>query len=257
MSRFRSSRRLLGRTILLSASVPDPERDERFFQIPDAAFQIEQAVVSLARAVFAAGGRLAFGGHPSISPLVALIAGEYRSATYAESLKERAPPQVTIYQSEVFREWIPQDTDLLIRLGLAEEHWVPAAVGESYKPGAGSAHRQCPKSLLAMRARMIEETAPAAMVCIGGMEGVIAEAAMFACHGPVFALARTGGAAFVLAQEEKAMAIDRQVIRDAGLAEDDAKARDGDEVEVFPYPLIMQTIVDRIAPPSEWEHHHE
>ncbi|WBQ16782.1 hypothetical protein [Sphingobium yanoikuyae] len=248
---------LQGRCILLSASVPDTERDHRFRQIDDAAFQIEQAVVSLARAVFSAGGRLVFGGHPSISPLVSIVAGEYRPPVRAESREERPPAQVIIYQSEILRDVIPGDSRLLIDLGLAKACWVPADPKERFVMGGGPLAEQCPQSLYEMRQRMIEDNSPIAMVCIGGMEGVLAEAALYAGHGPIFTLARTGGAAALLAQENPDVkAIDNEIMAllsdvDGGWSKDDAVAshhrrfREGD-IAVMPYPLIMQTIVEQL-----------
>ena len=64
-------------TLLLSASVPSDKRDKRFTKIKNAQIQIEEAVIGLSRNIFQAGGKIVFGGHPSISPLVALVATEY------------------------------------------------------------------------------------------------------------------------------------------------------------------------------------
>lgn len=254
-------RRLVDKTIFLSASVPVQERDERFRRIPDAPFQVEQAVISLARAVFSEGGRLVFGGHPSISPLVATVAGEYREPNVAESDKERAPAQVVIYQSEVFREIIPDDSRLLIDLGLATVRWTDPIGNEAFRTGAGSAHHQCPDSLREMRERMIKDTAPVAMVCVGGMEGVEEEARIFKelrTTFPVFTLECTGGAAALIRDElPSAFAIDREIERDIAerttegySSETDYRSRK-DDIAVHPYPLIMQTIVDRIVPPDD------
>lgn len=252
MTTVEPTQRLRGRSLFLSASVPDRKRDRQFSRIADAPFHVEQAVISLARAVFCEGGRLVFGGHPSISPLVAIVAGEYRPPNLVEGGGERPPPQVAIYQSEAFRESIPHDSDLLIRLGLAEEHWVEAVNGERFVPGKGSGHEQCPCSLKAMRTHMIKETDPLAMVCVGGMEGVLLEAEMFSIeqeHRPVFALARTGGAALILAEERRAIPIDIEITRELlPLTDDRYEARE-DGIAVQPYPLIMQTIIDRIVPP--------
>ena len=262
MNGIETPRRLAGKSVFLSASVPDPSRDERFQRIQDAPFQIEQAVISLARAVFSEGGRLVFGGHPSISPLVATVAGEYRVPVLAETSVERLPPQVVIYQSELFRKVIPHDTDLLIQLGLAEEHWTKPVGGEQFVPGEGSAHEQCPKSLEAMRRQMLADTRPSAMVCIGGMEGVLLEAGLYGAledHGPVFTLERTGGAAalFGTPVAKDIAALPELLVEPIDLTVMDAfdklsstelGRREG-EIDVLPYPLIMQTVVDRIAPP--------
>jgi SLOG cluster3 family len=249
------SLRLRGVSVFLSASVPDPRRDQRFNRIADAPFHVEQAVVSLARAVFSEDGRLVFGGHPSISPLVAIVAGEYRDPNLTEGGEERAPAPVVIYQSEAFRESIPHDTELLIQLGLAEEHWIKAVDGEHFVPGKGSAHEQCPRSLIAMRLAMIEDTDPAAMVCIGGMEGVLLEAEMFRAereNRPVFTLARTGGAASIIANwRGRTVPIDSEITHEFLLHLEGTDETRAGAIEIQPYPLIMQTIIDRIAPPGE------
>ena len=56
------------RPVFLSASVPDPLRNPRYFESADPA-RIRQAVGALVR-VAAPSARLVFGGHPAISPLV-------------------------------------------------------------------------------------------------------------------------------------------------------------------------------------------
>jgi hypothetical protein len=260
MTSINSLKRLNGRSVFLSASVPDPARDDRFSRIADAPFQVEQAVVSLARAVFSEGGRLVFGGHPTISPLVATVAAEYREPNLTEGGKERAEPQVVIFQSEVFREFIPSDTDLLIRLGLAEERWTEAIGDERFISGEGSPLEQCPRSLYEMRRQMLVETDPAAMVCVGGMEGVRREAGMFREQfrdRPIFTLARTGGAASLLHDlPERTFAIDLEITSYLPLPEDEEPVREG-EIDVQPYPLIMQMIVDRIVPPAERDGRYE
>ncbi len=98
---------------------------------------------------------------------------------------------------------------------------------------------------------MIKDSAPEAMVCIGGMEGVFAEVDMFneLGHGrPIFTLEKTGGAASLIADRKHTISIDLEVMLRLEKAAD---AYDDHEIDVQPYPLIMQTIVDRIAPPSK------
>lgn len=77
--RLRDRRALL----LFSASVPAIERAEIYRRI-EAAEAIEEAVVSLARAVLSEGGTLVCGGHPTISPLLALVVREYVTPRLAE-----------------------------------------------------------------------------------------------------------------------------------------------------------------------------
>jgi hypothetical protein len=244
--------RLNGRTLLLSASVPSPARAEAFLRIPDSAFEIEQAVISLARTVFSEGGRLAFGGHPSISPLVAMVAGEYRAAG---SDPKREPP-VVIYRSHAFDGYVPRDTMMMFEAGLAREVWVDAVDGEKFDPSGPRDSPPCPLSVLEMRVRMIKESHPQAMVCIGGMEGVLREAELFAQIGqgrPIFALARTGGAAGLLQgwSRDRAAAfevteIDREVL--AGVAaKREGRGFAPAESDITPYPLVMEAIVDIVG----------
>ena len=147
---------LRGKTVFLSASVPNEERAERYNRIEDAAFEIEQAVISLARAVFSEGGRLVFGGHPAISPLVAMVVGEYREPRFAESAEERRSAPAEIYQSRAFEGYLPDDTLLMYRLGYASIHWVDAIDDERFNPDAPAEHVQCASSLRRMRETMLE-----------------------------------------------------------------------------------------------------
>jgi hypothetical protein len=261
-----TSANLRGRTIFLSASVPRRERarefatrekageiQEPFSRIDFAPFEIEQAVISLARAVFAANGRLVFGGHPSISPLVATVAGEYREAFVAEGGKERQRAPVLIYQSRAFEEHAPEANLLMFKSGVAEVVWVESENDERFVLGAGIFEEPCPASLKKMRTRMLRESEPLAMVCIGGMAGVVKEVALFSEQFPdksVFVLASTGGAAAMLSRTRQARV--RDADRDAlsRPADDGAisKATEGSTgPPVMPYPFIMQTIVDELA----------
>jgi len=192
-------RRLTGRVVFLSGSVPD--RDRGFTRVPNAPFVIEQAVVALARAVFAEGGRIVFGAHPSISPLVASVAAEY----FPPNPEAQIRP-VVIYQSKAFEEVLPNDTWDLYRYGFADLVWTEAKGGEHYKVGE-PASRKCPLSLTEMRTRMIDEQQPAAMVVVGGMDGVFEERELFRKYAPpdapVYAALETGGAASSLYAEWK------------------------------------------------------
>jgi hypothetical protein len=135
---------------------------------------IEETVISLARAVFARRGRLLFGGHPSISPLVASIAAEYYEAD-----PSRDDRPVVAVQSELYRNRLPDETWLMSRMGWAEIVWTPKVEG---RDEAGTQAR----SLRRMRADMlsvsmgIRRCPPAvAMVAVGGMDGVRDEAIAF------------------------------------------------------------------------------
>jgi hypothetical protein len=238
--------KLAGRYVFLSASVP--YRDLHIYRKPESVhLDIEEAVVSLARAVFAEDGRLVFGGHPSISPLVASVAADYYPATFRAG--ETAEPPVAIYQSLCYAGHIPDTTQLLRTMGFANIVWTEPVGGERYVEGAPG--RQCVQSVFHMRDRMLREKDPLAMVAVGGMDGVEDEAARFAALGtrprPVYAFKSTWGAAAVLAEkrpmgvivaEEHWPALMPETVRNT------ARFRDRPMV---PYPLLMQQLVGEIA----------
>jgi hypothetical protein len=254
--------RLRGRTIFLSASVPTAQRSERYQRIEDAHFEIEQAVISLARAVFSEGGQLVFGGHPAISPLVAMVAGEYREPRFSESSEERPAPPIRIFQSRAFEGFLPSDTLLMYQLGYATITWVDAVNQEKFNPEIKYKEPPCPASLRAMRKAMIEWTNPHAMVCIGGMEGVERETELFRelrGEAPIYVLQSTGGASLILGHTRKDIrVIDSEIMRRIealksnilGPSHPTDSARKPEERPVVPYPLIMQSIVDEIAGPQ-------
>jgi len=247
---------LRGKSIFLSASIPDEKRAERYNRVEDAAFEIDQAVVSLARAVFSEGGRLVFGGHPAISALISIVVGEYREPRFAESTEERRSPPVEIYQSRAFEGYVPDDTLLMYRLGYASIHWVDAVDGERFNPDAPSEDLPCTKSLRRMRETMFEASHPDGMVCIGGMEGLEDEVALALKRGriPIYVLERTGGAAALLRGRhvEGLRMIDTEIVSriDQLRAEFGAATQQGESHvrrSLVPYPLVMQTIVEEIA----------
>lgn len=267
--------RLRGSAIFLSASVPKSERAAAFRRLADAQREIEQAVVSLARAVFAEGGRLVFGGHPSISPLVSLVAGEYVSAGRAEpregsrnaqerraDLSQTAP--VIIHQLDAFRSELPDATTHMEELGQAVIRWHETLPDERRVEWPASAPRY-PKSLRRMRLAMLGDKPSfgerlRAMVCLGGMEGVFEEAALFheLRHQPVYVLARTGGASELLARRDTVrevsvpdvpiVSIDEAVLQDV---RPQLRGQDGESYDApprfAPYPVIMDALLRRVA----------
>ena len=198
---------LAGRAVFLSASVPSPERAERYRRIPEAFARVEQAVLRVASAVFNAGGSLVFGGHPSISPLVGYLCTQYQPppSEPGESapLKNREPstaPRVFLWQSQAFRGTWAEPSKRLAGMPGVSVYWTPAADGERFDPDR-LGERQCPVSLEIMRHSMINESKPVAMVAVGGMEGVEEEFSVFRQFrktAPVYALPTTGGAAEIL-----------------------------------------------------------
>lgn len=243
---------LAGRSVFLSASVPSPDRAEKYLRLQAAQVEIEDAVVSLTRAVLYEGGRLVFGGHPSISPLVAMVAGEYRSPIRLEEEPDRVP-SVEIHQLDAYRTELPDATTFMAEMGQALVTWHPMAIeGRETRASGGP---RFPSSLRAMRVAMLRDDRLAAMVCIGGMEGVEEEAELFASlrpGAPVFVMARTGGASAILAREP---GLNRRfrVIDDELLNELNPRLRRSDEelaaapLENTPYAFIMQRLVREIG----------
>ncbi len=137
---------LAGRHVFLSASFPSGERGETVG--PSDPSGVADAVTALVRAVLSRNGRLLFGGHPTITPLVLAIALEHRSKH-----------SVDIFQSEWFRERITPETQELADLGYGEIHWTE-------KRG------DLDRTLRTMRRQMLAFGHVAGAVFVGGMDGI-------------------------------------------------------------------------------------
>lgn len=157
------------KTVFLSASIPDPKRDPRFFETADVV-AIADAVHALCTVVLPEN-RLVFGGHPAITPIVQRVA----------SVLQRAR-SVEIFQSEFFVGRFPAETRSFDNIVITP-------------PG-----RDRDESLAIMRAAMLQRS-PGAGVFIGGMEGVIQEwnllRARFTSAG-AWPVATTGAAARII-----------------------------------------------------------
>lgn len=252
--------RLSGGKIFLSASVPSPASAQRYRRVENAHLEIQEAVISLSRAVFVESGTLVFGGHPAISPLVAMIAGEYLAPRFVEGRSADSQTPIQIYQSRAFEGFLPDETRMMFRAGYATLHWTEAVGGERFDPAMPRDRPRCPRSLLLMRQRMIGEMSPVAMVCVGGMEGVEEEVEMFQelrRRAPIYVFGETGGAAALLAgraDEGALRIIDREVLarveplrrlharRQAGTS----RERDEAERPPVPYPLVAQVLVEEL-----------
>jgi hypothetical protein len=170
---------LLGRAVFVSASIPDPDRWEGPFD----ALEITDAVVAIARAVLAAGGRLVTAAHPTIAPLILYVAAEQPPL---------GTPTVTVYQSEVFDGSMPEAISRFRDEGVGLVIRTPRIADEPPDP------RRAPQSLAVMRDRMFADPTLTAAVFIGGMTGIPREHALFSqAHptAPMYALGRPGGEA--------------------------------------------------------------
>jgi len=273
--------RLHGVSVFLSASVPVPERRDEYERIPEAPLRIEEAVVSIARAIFMEGGTLVFGAHPSISPLVARVVDHYYLPVPAEgqgSLEDREGhnvrwlnPSVRIYQSQVWKERWAEATERLTRHPLVHVDWIEGEPDESVNPNVKD-RPQAPRSMRRMRQEMIERTSPSAMIVIGGMKGVLDEAEYFASQRPgkqIYTLVTTGGAAALLAKrpefQNRVRVMDQEgeaLVRRFWAHQEDqeSQTRFGEETGrtfYVPYAFIAQQIVAEIVESSGRPPHQE
>ena len=161
----------------------------------------------------------------------------------------------------MWQDFIPFETQELAKLPFVDLRIVPAVNGEVVDPNALD-KPQAPKSMELMRRKMIEETKPAAMVCIGGMEGVEEEEKLFKelREGQkIFVLETTGGAAAILAERDagdsRVVRLDRQTIEQADRfwreiephhQEQGPEASFEPQRHYAPYTLIAQRIVEEI-----------
>jgi hypothetical protein len=158
--------------IFLSASVPLPSRNRRFFETADVLL-IREAVKALVEVILPVG-RITSGGHPAITPLLSLFVRE------AGLGHER----LTIFQSGLFAGSMPAENAEFVDVRI-----VPA-VGDDREA-----------SLTRMRRDMIASREFSAAVIIGGMEGIFEEVDLFSqLHPlvPILPVASTGAAAAIV-----------------------------------------------------------
>lgn len=169
------------KSIFLSASVPLPERHERYYETSDV-IAIRDAVRALATVVLP-HAELHWGGHPSITPLIRVVAQDIGVTDGAH---------IYLYQSAFFSDVLPTDNAAFERFVLTEA--VPM----------GSATRDA--SLARMREEMIEGAHFDAGIFIGGMEGVEHEFDLFRQFNPtakLLPIASTGAAAQLIYERER------------------------------------------------------
>ena len=197
---------LAGQYVFLSASFPSGERARRF--PPFDPGEIADAVTAVVRAVLKGDGKLLFGGHPTITPLVLMIASE---------LNRKAV--VDVFQSHWFEDQITPEVHALAEAGYGCIHWTPKLESRE-------------QSLQEMRREMLCFDQPiAAGVFVGGMEGIRDEFDQFGAsvqNAPRIPLPGAGGAA-------------------AQLPLDYAKHILGDHMESRHYPFVASLMVERLA----------
>ncbi len=162
-------------TVFLSAGVPlpPPARDEVYFATADVV-AIRDCIRALVTALLPEG-KLVFGGHPAITPMVRLMIRDKKL-----SVRER----LVLYQSRFFRAEFPPEVQEFENLVLVDavEHDLPA-------------------SLRRMREEMIRSEQFSAGIFVGGMEGVENEYEIFRRvhpNAPAYPIASTGAAARII-----------------------------------------------------------
>ena len=161
--------------IFLSASMPNKEKNLKFFETADF-IAIRDAVVALVNALIP-HYCLVWGGHPAITPIIHEI---FRKRNFSYN------DYISVYQSEIFVGQMPQenfDFDNII-------------ITDAVRLDNGAIDKD--KSLALMRKRMLTDNPIYASVFIGGMEGVLEEYKLVKKYAPkakIFPIASTGAAA--------------------------------------------------------------
>jgi len=158
--------------IFLSASIPDPTRDKKYYCTADIV-AIRDAVRALATVVIPKA-HLIWGGHPSITPLIRFV---------MERMNADLKKHITLYQSLFFEDKFPTDNFAFENIILTEKKF----------------NRE--ESLTLMRNKLIGDNDFKVGIFIGGMEGINNEFEMFFQKHPnatILPIASTGAAAKIL-----------------------------------------------------------
>jgi hypothetical protein len=190
--------------------VPDPQRNPKYFETADNV-AIRDAVTALVELVLPVG-RLYFGGHPAITPMVRVSAQRLHLLD-----------NVRNYQSTWYQKFFPPDNAAFRHL-----IFVPA-------------ERTQQESERAMRVAMLNAEPLAAAFFIGGMEGIETEYQMVRDLSPrpaCYPVGSTGGASLILLRDRA---------RELGLAkvELDALMRETDYLPLFRQLLQRSGVVSR------------
>lgn len=175
--------------IFLSAGVPDPKLGPEYAATADSV-AIGAAVSALVHVTL--GRRpLIWGGQPSITPMISVV---------AEDIGVDYGRWVHLYQSRYFEDEYPEDNERFQNVTYTE-----------------NIDRDREKSLLLMRERMFSENNFRAAVFIGGMGGIIHEYELFRHLQPkavVVPVVSTGGATLKVASSLGAIPEDLTEDRD-------------------------------------------
>lgn len=166
--------------IFLSASIPSAARDPKYYETADV-IAIRDAVLAITSVLLSNDCRLIWGGHPSITKLIAQVLRHYGM---------EANEHVTLYQSRHFEKYFPLENEEVAHVIKIQD------MGD----------REV--SLLEMRKCMLGDNDFDAAFFVGGMEGVQDEYALFREFHPeamVFPIASTGAAARFIYDEDPSM----------------------------------------------------
>ncbi len=162
--------------IFLSASIPTQYRDKVFYDTTDI-IAIRDSVRALATVIIPKI-QLIWGGHPSITPLIAHVMNR---------MDRNFNEHVSVYQSHFFDNNIP-NIDI-----------IPERI--TYTPSLTTQE----ESLNVMRVSMLKNNDFKAGIFIGGMDGILIEYELFCKYNPkaiVLPVATTGGAAKMIFQKK-------------------------------------------------------
>jgi hypothetical protein len=162
--------------VFLSASIPYPDRDKKFYDTADIV-SIRDAVRALATVVIPKA-HLAWGGHPSITPLIRFV---------MDKMNVDLKKHVTLYQSLFFEEYFPPDNFAFENIVLTERR------------------NNRNESLELMRGKLVNENDFKVGIFIGGMEGINDEYLLFKERHPnalILPIASTGAAARILYESQ-------------------------------------------------------
>ena len=175
--------------IFLSASIPYPERDKKYYDTADI-LAIRDAVRALATVVIP-NAHLIWGGHPSITPLIRFV---------MDKMNVNVKEHITLYQSLYFEKKFPKDNS-------AFENIVTTIKTDSQED-----------SIRIMRKRMFAENNFKVGIFIGGMEGIEDEFELFTVAHPnamVLPIASTGaGAKIVFDKYKEKKNFDDRLLKD-------------------------------------------
>jgi hypothetical protein len=187
--------------IFLSASIPLPERNPKYYETADI-IAIRDAIIALA-SITLTHHKIIWGGHPSITPLIYYVIermlinklkredwdlplNEEEKKLIESQLKGEIQQHVLLYQSLYFKDGFPPENEMFQNVILTDN------LGD------------IPSSIQHLRQRMFAENKFAAAVFIGGMEGIVDEYNMFKALHPKAILLPIGstGAATKIVYEE-------------------------------------------------------